>query len=54
MQRRQTTLSKYLTSRRYTESSLRAVERLKSSVNINREEASNAIAVLENVKKFVI
>ncbi|KAI8887094.1 hypothetical protein K501DRAFT_176397 [Backusella circina FSU 941] len=50
MQRRQSTLSTYLTSRRYTESSLRAVERLKSSVNINREQASNAIAVLENAR----
>ncbi|RCH81080.1 Vacuolar protein sorting-associated protein 17 [Rhizopus stolonifer] len=50
LQRKLTTLSEYLTSKRHTESSLRAVERLKSSVNINREQANEAIAILESAR----
>ncbi|CAO3653670.1 unnamed protein product [Mucor hiemalis] len=50
MQRRLTALSEYLSSRKHTESSLRSVERLKSSVNIDRDQASNAIAILENAR----
>lgn len=49
MQRRLNALSDYLTSRKITESSLRSVERLKSSINIDRNQASDAIALLENV-----
>lgn len=49
MQRRLTSLSEYLSSRKHTESSLRSVERLKSSINIDRDQASDAIAILENV-----
>jgi hypothetical protein len=49
MQRRLNALSDYLSSRKYTESSLRGVERLKSSINIDREQASDAIAQLEDV-----
>lgn len=53
MQRRLTALSEYLSSRKHTESSLRSVERLKSSVNIDRDQASNAIAILENVSVYI-
>lgn len=54
MQRRLNALSDYLTSRKITESSLRGVERLKSSINIDRNQASDAIALLENVLLFLI
>ncbi|KAI9245178.1 hypothetical protein EDC94DRAFT_628698 [Helicostylum pulchrum] len=50
MQRRLNALSDYLTSRKITESSLRGVERLKSSINIDRNQASDAIALLENAR----
>ncbi|KAI8053128.1 uncharacterized protein B0P05DRAFT_307237 [Gilbertella persicaria] len=50
MQRRINALSAYLSSRKYTESSLRNVERLKSSINIDRDQASDAIAILEDVR----
>lgn len=49
MKRRLNSLSEYLSSRKHTESSLRSVERLKSSINIDRDQASDAIAILENV-----
>lgn len=49
MQRRLNALSDYLSSRKYTESSLRGVERLKSSITIDREQASDAITQLEYV-----
>jgi hypothetical protein len=49
MQRRLNALSDYLSSRKYTESSLRGVERLKSSINIDPEQANDAIAQLEHV-----
>jgi hypothetical protein len=49
MQRRLNALSDYLSSRKLTESNLKSVERLKSSVNIDRDAASHAISTLENV-----
>lgn len=49
MQRRLNALSEYLTSRKTTESSLKSVERLKSSTSIDRHQASEAIAILESV-----
>lgn len=53
MQRRLNALSDYLSSRKITESSLKSVERLKSSINIDRNQASDAIAILENVSFFL-
>ncbi|KAI7890597.1 uncharacterized protein EV154DRAFT_510918 [Mucor mucedo] len=50
MQRRLNALSDYLTSRKITESSLKSVERLKSSTIIDRQQASEAIAILENAR----
>ncbi|CEP12488.1 hypothetical protein [Parasitella parasitica] len=50
MQRRLDALSDYLSSRKHTESSLRRVERLKSSISIDRDQASEAIAVLEDAR----
>ncbi|KAI8637877.1 Vps5 C terminal like-domain-containing protein [Parasitella parasitica] len=50
MQRRLDALSNYLSSRKHTESSLRRVERLKSSISIDRDQASEAIAVLEDAR----
>ena len=49
MERRLSVLSDYFISRKRTESSLRNVERLKSSSSIDRERASDAIAELEEV-----
>ena len=51
MQRRLIALSEYMSSKRHTESSSRQVERLKSSMNINRERASEAISVLKEAKR---
>lgn len=50
MQRRLDALSDYLSSRKHTESSLRGVERLKSSISIDRDQASEAIAILEDAR----
>ncbi|ORE12086.1 hypothetical protein BCV72DRAFT_311001 [Rhizopus microsporus var. microsporus] len=50
MQRRLIALSEYISSRKHTESCLRQVERLKSSINIDRERANEAITLLENAK----
>ncbi|KAI8375766.1 hypothetical protein EDC96DRAFT_571854 [Choanephora cucurbitarum] len=50
MQRRLNACSAYLSSKRHTESSLRSVERLKSSINIDRDQASEAIATLEEAR----
>ncbi|KAI9475471.1 MAG: hypothetical protein EXX96DRAFT_267420 [Benjaminiella poitrasii] len=50
MQRRLNTLSAYLTSQKYTESSLRSVERLKTSLHIDRDQATEAIAMLEDAR----
>ncbi|KAI9495485.1 hypothetical protein BDB00DRAFT_813514 [Zychaea mexicana] len=47
MTRRLSALSDYFASRKRTESSLRNVERLKSSSNIDRDQANDAIAELE-------
>lgn len=51
MEQRLSVLSDYFISRKRTESSLRNVERLKSSSSIDRERASDAIAELEEVQK---
>ncbi|KAF7721675.1 Vacuolar protein sorting-associated protein 17 [Apophysomyces ossiformis] len=51
MQRRVDALSDYVASTKQTESSLRALERLKSSININHERANGAIIDLENNEK---
>ncbi|KAI8380139.1 hypothetical protein BD560DRAFT_388690 [Blakeslea trispora] len=50
MQRRLNAYSAYLSSKKHTESSLRSVERLKSSINIDRDQASEAIATLEEAR----
>ncbi|OBZ88696.1 Vacuolar protein sorting-associated protein 17 [Choanephora cucurbitarum] len=50
MQRRLNACSAYISSKRHTESSLRSVERLKSSINIDRDQASEAIATLEEAR----
>ena len=49
MTKRLSVLSDYFSSRKRTESSLRNVERLKSSSNIDRNQANDAIAELEYV-----
>ncbi|KAI7902931.1 uncharacterized protein BX663DRAFT_561011 [Cokeromyces recurvatus] len=50
MQRRLNTLSIYLSSQKYTESSLRSMERLKSSIHIDRDQVTEAIAILEDAR----
>ncbi|KAI7877376.1 hypothetical protein K492DRAFT_239236 [Lichtheimia hyalospora FSU 10163] len=52
MERRLSVLSDYFISRKRTESSLRNVERLKSSSSIDRERASDAIAELEEARRI--
>ncbi|KAG0174515.1 SCF ubiquitin ligase complex subunit cdc4 [Apophysomyces sp. BC1034] len=51
MQRRADALSDYVAAAKHTESSLRALERLKSSVNINHDRANGAIIELDNARK---
>ncbi|KAI9259432.1 hypothetical protein BDA99DRAFT_560867 [Phascolomyces articulosus] len=51
MTRRLSALSDYFASRKRTESSLRNVERLKSSSNIDRDQANDAIAELEYARR---
>ncbi|KAI9259392.1 hypothetical protein BY458DRAFT_517240 [Sporodiniella umbellata] len=48
--RKSIVFSEYVSSKKHTESSLRAAERLKSSININRERANDAIAILESAR----
>ncbi|ORX57386.1 hypothetical protein DM01DRAFT_1225415 [Hesseltinella vesiculosa] len=50
MERRMKAFSKYMDSHRRTESSLRHVERLKSSSNIDRQQVTEVIADLEQVR----
>ncbi|CDS10155.1 hypothetical protein LRAMOSA02832 [Lichtheimia ramosa] len=52
MEQRLSVLSDYFISRKRTESSLRNVERLKSSSSIDRERASDAIAELEEARRI--
>ena len=52
MMKRLSILSNYFSSRKRTESSLRNVERLKSSSNIDRNQATDAIAELEYVSFY--
>ncbi|KAI9247546.1 hypothetical protein BY458DRAFT_527176 [Sporodiniella umbellata] len=51
MQRRLDALSSYLSSKKKTESSLRSVERMRLSNSISREQANEAIVVLENARR---
>ncbi|KAI8141159.1 hypothetical protein BJV82DRAFT_619490 [Fennellomyces sp. T-0311] len=51
MTRRLSALADYFSSRKRTESSLRNVERLKSSSNIDRDQANDAIAELEYARR---
>ncbi|KAI7852475.1 hypothetical protein BDC45DRAFT_607343 [Circinella umbellata] len=52
MMKRLSVLSDYFSSRKRTESSLRNVERLKSSSNIDRNQATDAIAELEYARRI--
>ncbi|KAI8377940.1 uncharacterized protein BYT42DRAFT_572241 [Radiomyces spectabilis] len=52
MRRRLHALSDYMSSRKQTEHCLRIVERLKSSVNIDKRQANDAIADLEMARRI--